>query len=180
MQLTAIILAGGKSSRMGSDKGLTVYNGIPLVQYSINVCEKVTGNIIISTGNEAYGRFGYPMVADNFRECGPIGGLEATLARSETELNIVCPCDMPLISPGILNQLLEKAHTATTVVVQDPEGKDIPVLGVYSRSALPVIRDQIERQEYRMTQLLQRLEANRVIVEFSGQLVNINFQEDLP
>jgi molybdopterin-guanine dinucleotide biosynthesis protein A len=179
MQVTAIILAGGKSSRMGRDKGLAEYGGMPLVQYSINACEIITNDILISTRNQDYARFGFPLVADNFTERGPVGGLEAALSVSRSDLNIVCPCDMPGIHADILNMLLMNSQWAKAVVAQDSEGKVYPVLGVYNRSAIPVIRELIRLGEYRMTRLLQSLDAKTVVVEPAGQLVNINFPEDL-
>ncbi len=179
MQVTAIILAGGKSSRMGRDKGLAEFGGLPMVRYSINACKNITNNILISTRNQDYTRFGYPLIADNFAERGPVGGLEAALSTSRTELNIVCPCDMPGIHADILNMLLMESHGAKAVVAQDPDGKVYPVLGVYSRSAISVIREQIRLGEYRMTRLLQRLDAKTVVVKAASQLVNFNFPEDL-
>jgi molybdenum cofactor guanylyltransferase len=179
MQVTAIILAGGKSSRMGTDKGLVGYGGLSLVQYSIKACEIITKDILISTRNQDYIRFGYPLVADNFTERGPVGGLEAALSASRTELNIICPCDMPGINADILKMLLMECQATMAVVAKDPEGKIYPVLGVYNRTAIPVIREQIRLGEYRMTRLLQRLDAKTVLVEAVSQLVNFNFPEDL-
>lgn len=179
MQVTAIILAGGKSSRMGRDKGLAEYGGLSLVKYSINACEKITNNILISTRNQDYTRFGFPLVADNYDERGPIGGLEAALSVSLTDLNIVCPCDMPGINADILNLLLMNCQGSKAVIAQDPDERVYPVLGVYNRSAIPVIREQIRLGEYRMTRLLQRLDAKTVVIEPAGQLVNFNFSEDL-
>jgi molybdenum cofactor guanylyltransferase len=179
MRVTAIILAGGKSSRMGRDKGLSEYGGMPLIDYSISTCKKITNDILISTRNPEYSRFGYPLVADNFKDKGPMGGLEATLSVSHTDLNIVCPCDMPGIQADTLNLLLSNSQSTKAVVVQDAEGKMYPVLGVYNKSALPIIREQINQGNYKMTNLLQKLEARTVLIEPAWQLVNFNFPEDL-
>jgi molybdenum cofactor guanylyltransferase len=179
MQITAIILAGGKSSRMGRDKGLADYAGFPLVQYALDACMKITDTLLISTRNQEYRRFGYPLIADNFQEIGPIGGLEAALSVSQTELIVICPCDMPGIHEDILAALLMKSQGVHAVVAEDTYGKVYPVLGVYNRSALPVIREQIELGEYQLTRLLQRLEAQTVVVDTAAWSQNINYPEDL-
>lgn len=179
MEVTAIILAGGKSSRMGSDKGLLPLHGLPLIQYSINACAGITGNIIIITSNAEYGRFGYPLVKDNFAGNGPMGGLEAALAVSDTEINLICPCDMPGIQTDTLKILLGAGRQHQTVVARDRTGKLFPVLGVYRRSALPVIRELIQLEDYRLTRLLERLGAHSVLVGDAGQLVNFNSPGDL-
>ena len=177
--VTAIILAGGKSSRMGSDKGLLLYNGLPMVQHSINACAGIAKNVIMSTNNVEYERFGYPLVADNFAGKGPLGGLEASLAVSDTEINLICPCDMPGLQVHTLEMLLGAGRIHQTVVARDIAGKVFPVPGVYRRSALPVIRELIQQEDYRMTRLLERLDAHFVLIEEAGQLINCNRPEDL-
>lgn len=179
MKVTAIILAGGKSSRMGSDKGLVFHKGKPLVEYSVNVCKEFTDQILISSKNPEYSRFGYPLIPDNFMECGPIGGLEAALSASDTDLNLICPCDMPGINVLILESLLHAVSGSEPVVARDPEGKLFPVLGVYHKSSLPVIREQIQQGDYRMTSLLNRLKTKTILIEPAGMLANFNYPEDL-
>lgn len=179
MQVTGIILAGGKSSRMGSDKGLVEYAGIPLVQYSINACREITGEIMISANNPEYGRFGFPVVSDNFPGIGPIGGLEAALSVSKTGINMVLPCDMPGVSAELLNLLLRYGEAGKTLVIRDMGGKVYPVLGLYPSSALPVIREQIKLGDYRMTSLLAKLDAGTLTAASGTKLDNINIPGDL-
>ena len=75
MDCTGIILAGGKSSRMGSDKGLLPYKGKPLVTYAIEVLRPLTDRIIIVGNNEAYKQFDCPLIPDEIADCGPPGRL---------------------------------------------------------------------------------------------------------
>jgi molybdopterin-guanine dinucleotide biosynthesis protein A len=73
MRFTAIILAGGKSSRMGQDKGLSFYRGRRMVEFVVEACKKLTSDIFISTNNPEYRFLGYELIEDNFKEIGPIG-----------------------------------------------------------------------------------------------------------
>ncbi len=178
MQVTAIILAGGKSSRMGQDKGLLFHRGKQMVEHVFDACTQLTPNILISTNNSEYKVFGYPLVADNFSEIGPIGGIQAALAASETEDNIFCPCDMPGIHPQIFKKILAKKEGNQAVVAARDDGKVFPVLGYYRKSALEIIEKQIHKGDFKMQNLLNELNAETVVFADS-QLLNINYPEDL-
>lgn len=179
MELTAIILAGGKSSRMGQDKGLMIYRGKRFVENAIDACSKITSGILISANNSEYDVLGYETVRDNYEGLGPIGGLEAALSRSKTSDNIVCPCDMPGIHAGLFNKILHKKGNNHAVVVARGDGKIFPVLGYYNKSALPVIRAQIEKKDYKLQSLLEKLGAKTVVVLEDDALLNVNYPEDV-
>lgn len=179
MEVTAVILAGGKSSRMGRDKGLAEFNGKPLVQFAIDACRKLTSEIFISTGDTEYSRFGFPLITDNFKERGPIGGIEAGLTATKTPGILVCPCDMPGISPNILKLILQKATVKNVVVAASGEGKIFPVLGYFSKTALPVIQNQIQKGDFKLMALLKELHADTVVVPDEEELLNVNCPEDL-
>ncbi|WP_372947445.1 molybdenum cofactor guanylyltransferase [Mariniphaga sp.] len=179
MEVTAIILAGGKSSRMGREKGLAGFNGKPLVQSAIDVCKQITSEIFISTGNADYSRFGFPLIPDNFREHGPIGGIEAGLTAAKTSGILVCPCDMPGISLEILKRILHQTEGKRAVVAASVQGKVFPVLGWYSKTALSVVQKQIEKGDFKLMALLNELQAETVVVADDEALLNINYPHDL-
>lgn len=179
MKVTAVILAGGKSSRMGEDKGLAIYLGKPMVQYAIDACRELTSEIIISTANTEYSRFGYELLADNFPDCGPIGGVEAGLSAAKTPGILVCPCDMPGINPEIIKRILWNSEGKSAVVAASGQGKIFPVLGWYSKTALPVIQKQIEKGDYKMLFFLKKLDAETVVVNPGEELLNVNYPDEL-
>ncbi|MBW6536087.1 MAG: molybdenum cofactor guanylyltransferase [Mariniphaga sp.] len=179
MEITAVILAGGKSSRMGEDKGLVIYQGKPMVQYSIDACRELASEIFISAANPEYIRFGYKLFPDNFPGCGPIGGIEAGLTAAKTPGILVCPCDMPGINPEILKRILQNSKGKNSVVATDGQGKIFPVLGWYSKTALPVIQNQIERGDFKLMALLNELRAETVVVADDEALLNVNYPHEL-
>ena len=179
MHITAILLAGGKSSRMGQDKGLLFHRGKRLVEHVLDACQKITSHIFISTNNAEYEIFGYPLIADKYRDIGPIGGIHAALAATETEDNIFCPCDMPEIQSEILEQFLKKKEGNSAVVATGSTGKLFPVLGYYRKSALEIVENQIEKGNYKLEDLIIALAAEKVIVPDDKILSNINYPEDL-
>ncbi|HPG34509.1 MAG TPA: molybdenum cofactor guanylyltransferase, partial [Lentimicrobium sp.] len=73
-QITGIVLAGGKSTRMGTDKGLMIFQGKPLVMYSIDLLSMFCGRILISSNNPEYAKFGYEIIADELPGAGPMAG----------------------------------------------------------------------------------------------------------
>ena len=108
MQATGIILAGGKSSRMGEDKGLVLLNGKPMIQYVIEALKEVVSDIIIISNNASYNKFRIPVYADLIKDKGPVGGIYTGLYHSTTELNFCISCDVPMISSDFILWLLNK------------------------------------------------------------------------
>ena len=87
MSLTAIILSGGKSTRMGQDKGLMEIKGKPMIQYVIDNITPVCSQIIISANQDEYKKFGYPVINDNIMDTGPAGGIGSSLPLSSNDKN---------------------------------------------------------------------------------------------
>ncbi len=98
-EVTGIILSGGKSSRLGEEKGLALFNGKPLIQYAIDILKPVCDKIIISANNQLdeYAKFGFEIVEDQVKGIGPMAGLIAGLNKSVTRYNFVLSCDTPFV-----------------------------------------------------------------------------------
>ena len=86
--LTAFILAGGKSTRMGTDKAFVDYDGRTLLLRALDLARSVATDVRIVGSKEKFAAFG-PVVEDIFRDCGPLGGIHAALRASPTELNLM-------------------------------------------------------------------------------------------
>lgn len=161
-QVTGIVLAGGKSRRMGADKGLMSFHGKPLVQYSLELLSIFCDHILISSNNTAYNSFGYELVADQIAGAGPMGGIAACLGKSNTELNLVLSCDMPLADPVIFWTLLKLSGDFTFVVPLDDKGRPEPLCAVYKRDSLLIMQKLLAEQSYRMTELYKNAPARLV------------------
>ena len=88
-EIQAIILAGGESRRMGSDKGMLKKDGKPFVQSIIEAVKPLTARIMIISSNKDYKRFGYPVYEDIVKGKGPVGGIYTGLNHSRYEYNLV-------------------------------------------------------------------------------------------
>lgn len=178
-KFTGIILAGGQSKRMGSDKALLPYRGKPLVMYSIELLQPYCETILISSNNPALGTFGYDTVPDIYPKIGPIGGLYSTLTVSSDTHNLVCPCDMPKIKPAVIEKIISTLSGQSAVVVREAAGKTNPLLGYYNRSCLKGLKEQIDKGEYMMQEAVIALNAEKVTIDDHQSLVNMNDLKDM-
>jgi molybdenum cofactor guanylyltransferase len=129
-ELTGIILAGGKSSRMGREKGLVDFRGKPLIQYGIDLLSQYTKRILISSSNPDYLSFGVEMVSDQVAGKGPAAGIAAALKNSRSEWNIVIACDLPFLQPELIDCLLENT-VSCQAVIPIHNGVMEPLAGIY-------------------------------------------------
>lgn len=182
-EVTGIILAGGKSRRMGQDKGLIPYQGKSMVSYSIDLLSLFCNRILISTSNPAYKEFGIETVPDLHAELGPMGGLFSCLKVSETTLNICLPCDIPEMKPSVLQYLLQVSDGSSCIVPCTPLPE--PLVSVYPATVLPVIGQLMNEGRYKMTDIFKHFPVKFIPMhEFQEENVkklfsNINSPVDL-
>ena len=104
--MNAIILAGGKNSRIGTRKALLKVNGKPIIQRTIEVLQPLFDKIILVTNEpDIYRSFGLPMVSDEIPGEGPLSGIHAGLGISDPLYNLVVACDMPFVEIKLLEYL---------------------------------------------------------------------------
>ncbi len=143
MNFTAIILAGGQSRRMGSNKALLSYHGKPLIQYSIDLALQFTNQILISANNRDLDYLGYPVIRDFFPVKAPLAGIHAGLRVSATDWNLVLTCDMPNVSKGLTDLLLTSLDDNLRMVVPQHDGFLEPLCGFYHRDLISLIENNI-------------------------------------
>ena len=127
--LTAFILAGGKSSRMGADKAFVTLDDRTLLSRALELAHALTADVRIVGDPAKFARFA-PVVADVFPGCGPLGGIHAALRASQTDLNLILAVDVPFVSTELLQYLIRRARTtaaATVTVVRAVEAGSLYV-----------------------------------------------------
>ncbi len=183
MQTTAIILAGGKSKRMGTDKALLKVEGISLLEKSILLCNKVCDEIIISSNNAAHYEFGFPVVADEVNDCGPIGGILSCLKQSKTDWNFVISVDAAFVEPEFVNFLFLDTDDYDAIVPIHSKGKE-PLIAFYNKSSLAKMEEMLQVGDYKMHNLLASINTKFVnsdewLAKHPKLLHNLNRPEDL-
>jgi molybdopterin-guanine dinucleotide biosynthesis protein A len=186
--LAGLILCGGRSRRMGSEKALIPVEGVALV---LRVAERVgraADPVILAPGRP--GRLGlrglpYPEVADVVASAGPLAGVVAGLAASPHPLMAVVAVDLPFASPELLRRLAELYEGEDAVVPVSSSGPE-PLHAVYSRESLPLLRAALSQRRLALRPVLEGLRVRWVedpewrVSDPSGRFaINLNRAEDL-
>jgi molybdopterin-guanine dinucleotide biosynthesis protein A len=151
MHATGVILAGGKSRRMGRDKAFLPFGKGLLIERVIEVIQQVTADVILITNTpEQYQCFGLPMFADIIPEAGSLGGIYTGLVSSKTPYSLCLACDMPFVKPEFLRFLCDMAVEADVVIPRNAEDFQ-PLCAVYSQACHEPIRQRIEAGRLKIT-----------------------------
>ncbi|MBP8724390.1 MAG: molybdenum cofactor guanylyltransferase [Saprospiraceae bacterium] len=108
-QLTAYILAGGKSRRMGTDKGMVQLGGHALISHAIRLLASAGLSPRIVANDDAYLTFGCPVLHDLIPGKGPMGGLFTALSDCPTPQVLLASCDMPMLTNQVLERMISRA-----------------------------------------------------------------------
>ncbi len=131
--VTCVILAGGKSSRMGRDKALMNLGGKKVIERIIDIVKPVFREIILITNKPGNYKFlGLPVFQDVYRYKGPLAGIHSGLLHSKTEKIFVLSCDVPLISAEMIKYITD-FKTLRPITISYAAGYHQPLVGVYSK-----------------------------------------------
>ncbi len=177
------ILAGGKSSRMGEDKGLILFNGKPMIAHVIEQLKPAVKKIIIVSNNKAYEQFGFDVINDLVTDIGPAGGILTALSQTDTNYNFICSCDMPFIKTDAINFLIENSFDFEITVAVHQE-KIQPLFSVYSKSCLAEWKNQVQKNNFILQELitqynLQKLEMKNMQSFDETIFTNLNSKSEL-
>ena len=184
--VTVAILAGGKSSRMGTDKSFVLFEGRPMVEV---VREQVTGLgnelILITNKPEAYAELGLPMFSDVYPDHGSLGGIFTAVYYASHPYTLVVACDMPWLNRPLLAHMISLRQTAD-VVVPRWEKYPEPLHAVYSKACLAPIERNLKAQRLKIAGFFDQVRVNFVeretIARFDPHgrsFANVNTPEDL-
>ena len=165
VHIEAFVLAGGKSSRMGQDKGLSMVQGKPMISYVLKILEDMALPSTIIAGDERYHRFGLPVVADVIDGKGPMGGLHTALHYAKKDIILLLSCDMPLISRKALEMLLPKANKVS-IVAASAEHRINPLFALYPVKLKEKVEEAIWKDHLKMTDFI--LENKYILVPSIG------------
>lgn len=184
--MTAIILAGGKSSRIGTDKAFIKINGIPIIKRQLKQLKKLFKKIIVVTNTPDKYRFkSVKVVSDIVADGGPLGGIYSGLVASKATYNFVLACDMPFINPSLIKFMLDTRDNYDIVIPKVSE-KFHTLFGLYSKACLPVMEERLKKSDLRLRSIFPKLRVRLLFKEdiekfdpYLLSLVNINTPDDL-
>lgn len=175
------ILCGGKSSRMQSEKGLVLYQNKPLIEYIIEAVLPISQNIQLIANTNCYDYLPHRKIKDMVTDKGPLGGIYTALVHSETEINLLLSCDIPLISTEILRELAVKHTVNFDVTVFEDANRIHPLIGIYDKKVSPVIIESIKNNDLKMVHFLSKVKHQLIPIleEERHQFQNINSVAEL-
>lgn len=179
--ITGIILTGGKSTRMGTDKGLVLFNEKPFVEHIIEALKPLADEIILVGNNKEYDSFNLKRVDDLIENAGPLAGLYTGLKHSKTEANLVLSCDVPLISSAVLKQLIAVNEEGFDMVQVQSQDKTMPLIALYKKHCLHSCLRLLNSGERRLRLLANELKYKTIVLEsdFEKHTANINTKKEL-
>ena len=184
--ISAMVLAGGQSRRMGRDKALIEYEGRPIIAHVIDTLRALSNDIvIISNRLDAYGSFGARVVPDYEPPSGPLGGIAVGLQAVQHDRAIVVACDMPFLNVTLLRWLSDLAREFDAVVPQTGDEFE-PLHAIYRKACFRPIVERLERGERRVISFFADVRVRavseaewRAIDPAGRSLVNLNTPGDL-
>jgi len=183
-RVSGIILAGGQNRRMGQNKALVEWRGKRLLNWVYDAIKPLCSEIIISSNEESSLFPDALIVPDNYSNIGPVAGIEAGLSGSSSDINIIVSCDTPLLTTDFFRYMISK-HGKFDISIPVHNGINEPMIGIYSRSVLPVFQQAISEGLFKPPHIIkscifQEIEINRNMNFYAPDMfLNMNSPEDL-
>ena len=174
--VTAFVLAGGKSSRMGSDKAFLRLGEETLLSRALKLAGAVASEVCIVGDAKKFAVFGQ-VVEDVYRERGPLGGIHAALSGSTTELNLMFAVDLPFVTQKLVQYLLSRALESGAMVTVPRAGPGFqPLCAVYRRGFTEVAEQSLLEGKNKIDSLFARVET--CVIE-ENELLRAGFSEQM-
>jgi molybdopterin-guanine dinucleotide biosynthesis protein A len=172
---TAIVMAGGKSSRMGRDKAMLPVDGRPMIEHICDLIRPHFGQLLISAGDAGkYSFLGIETVADKIPGRGPLVGIASALEASAHELNAVVACDMPDINIDFIKRMIKECEGYDAVVPRTGVSFLEPLCAVYRKSMAGPLNDALSAGEIKLSDVLRRCNVRFIDTRDVHSLRNIN------
>ena len=184
--LTTVIMAGGKSSRMGTDKSFVPLLGKPMIEHVLDRVQGIgTQEIIISNNPQNYAYLGLSIYQDLVPDLGPLGGLHAALHHAAEAHILIVACDMPWLNRSLLEYLVTLRDTADAIVPRWDRYPE-PLHAVYSKSCLLPVEKMLQAQSLKLISFYPEISVRFISKQdikkfdpFGRSFKNVNTPEDL-
>lgn len=184
-QLTAAVIAGGRSTRFGSPKTNAGFQGISLLQHALNLAREIAPAVMLSINQRTENIPGeVAQHKDFYPDCGPVGGLYTMLRAAKTPLVAMLPCDMPLLTSAIYARLHIHSAGRVPVVAQSHLGLE-PLVSIWPTALTDVLEGYIINGSYSLRKIVTDLNADIIDLptEFASYnphwVANVNRTKDL-
>jgi len=176
---TAVVFAGGKSSRMGRDKALLPFGDFnSMAEFQYRKLQALFSTVYLSSKTDKFG-FEAPVVMDRYSESSPMVALASLFETLGTETLFVLSVDMPMIHKEEIALLCRTylQRRSDILIAQSPRGPE-PLCGIYHRSVLPQIHALLKQKKHRMRLLLDSVSTEMLFFDNVNSFANINTPEE--
>lgn len=179
LQATAIIMAGGESRRMGTDKSMLPFEGKPIIEHIYNQLMPHFSQILISSSEKAkYDFLDAKVVPDRLPGRGSLMGIASAVRVSDNDLNFVIACDIPQIDFGLVKTMLRQCRKFDAVIPKTIDSWFEPLFAVYSKNVLAAVDDFLATGENKIIDALVTCRVNYIDFGQGLQLRNLNTIDD--
>jgi molybdopterin-guanine dinucleotide biosynthesis protein A len=176
-RISAAVLAGGRSSRLGRNKALLPLGGKTVIETVLGEVSSCVDSITIITNSpEDFTNLGYPCRADLLPGGGPLSGIHAALTHCGTDYVLVVSCDIPLVSRTLFDELIAALPGNDIVIFKHSQFE--PLCALYRRTCIPPLEDLIAHGEYRIIDLFPTLQVKVVRIGSADIFKSINTEAD--
>lgn len=173
--IAGYILTGGKNRRMNGKKKIFLeYKGEAFYQHILHAFCGLSSIYLSVDCVEPYQMLPFPMIIDKYPNLGPLGGIYSGLCTCQEEALFVTACDMPLIDTETVQRVIDTYKKEKNITIVQAGNQIHPLLGIYPKTILPLVRSMIEEKNYRMMNLLDLTEVSVVQLKNSRIVENIN------
>ena len=179
--ITGIILAGGQSLRMGTDKGFLKWKDKLFMEHIIVAIQPLVSEIFFVSNDEKYDSFKTKRIKDVIENAGPLAGIYSGLKASRTEYNLVLSCDIPLINSIILQQLIDAIDEKTNIIQFQSQGKAMPLIALYKKHCEHQFLKVLNQGERRLRIAVATCKVKTIILDTENEIytANINTRQQL-
>lgn len=175
-KLPCVILCGGKSSRMGSNKALLPFNGVALVQYMYEKMQKIFEEVyLVAKDNAPFEGFSHRFIQEQSPIYAPLIAINATLERIERVFFL--SVDTPFIGLEQIEKIAGQWRGEQILYAKTPL-KSHFLCGIYHQSILPIAREMIEKEDFKMSSLVSKVKSGFVEFESEESFSNLNTPQD--
>lgn len=180
--ITGVVLAGGKSSRFGSNKALAILDEQSLLQRALNGLKPFCRTLLVSGNYPEYKEYACEQIYDIYPGLGPIGGIYSALKQADTSYVLFSTCDMPFVSERLLKRLAGNEPPADITIWKQKDGSLQLFPALYARSVLTLVEQHIHSHRLSIRSLLPEVNASMLAIDDNEEhaFLNVNHFNEFP